>query len=159
MTTSTSTPAHPAAHDESGTFEPLFVYFLLGIYLGVIFIKSEVASWFRIQEMFHFDAFHMYGVIGAAVGVGALSVFTMKRRRSRTVRGEEILFPSGEEIVPGKQHVFGGLAFGLGWGLIGACPGPLFALVGSGIPVMLVGLLSAVAGAWCYGALKPRLPH
>lgn len=155
----TSTPDRPAALEEPGTSEPLFVYFLLGIYLGVIFIKSEVASWFRIQEMFHFDAFHMYGVIGAAVGVGALSVIVMKRRRSRTVRGEEILFPSGSEIVPTKQHVFGGLAFGLGWGLIGACPGPLFALVGSGIPVMLVGLVSAMAGAWSYGLLKSYLPH
>ncbi len=159
MATSTSTPDRPAAHEEPGTSEPLFVYFLLGLYLGVIFIKSEVASWFRIQEMFHFDALHMYGVIGAAVGVGALSVFVMKRRRARTVRGEEIAFPSGAEIVPTKQHVFGGLAFGLGWGLIGACPGPLFALVGSGVPVMLVGLVSAMAGAWGYGLLKPYLPH
>jgi uncharacterized protein len=159
MATSTSTPDRPDTHDEPGTSEPLVVYFLLGIYLGVIFIKSEVASWFRIQEMFHFDAFHMYGVIGGAVAVGAISVLLMKRRHSRTVRGEEIRFPSGEEIAPTKQHVFGGLAFGLGWGLIGACPGPLFALVGSGIPVMLVGLASAVAGAWCYGLLKPHLPH
>lgn len=159
MSTSTSIPHRPDAHEESGTSEPLVVYFLLGIYLGVIFIKSEVASWFRIQEMFYFDAFHMYGVIGAAVGLGALSVFVMKRRRSRTVRGEEILFPAGQEIVPTKQHVFGGLAFGLGWGLIGACPGPLFALVGSGIPVMLVGLVSALVGAWSYGLLKSYLPH
>lgn len=159
MATSTTTPEHPAALEEPGTSEPLVVYFLLGIYLGVIFIKSEVASWFRIQEMFHFDAFHMYGVIGAAVGVGALSVRLMKRRRSRTVRGEEIAFPSGEETLPSKQHAFGGLAFGLGWGLIGACPGPLFALVGSGIPVMLVGLAAALAGAWSYGLLKPHLPH
>lgn len=159
MATSTSTPHRPAAHEGPGTSEPLVVYFLLGMYLGVIFIKSEVASWFRIQEMFHFDAFHMYGVIGAAVAVGAASVLVMKRRRSRTVRDEEIVFPSGEEIVPSKQHVFGGLAFGLGWGLIGACPGPLFALVGSGIPVMLVGLVAAMAGAWSYGRLKPHLPH
>lgn len=149
----------PEAVEETPSSEPLIVYFLLGIYLGTIFIKSEVASWFRIQEMFHFDAVHMYGVIGCAVGVGAVSVFLMKRRGARTVRGEPIVFPGGLEVRPRKQHVFGGLAFGLGWGFIGACPGPLFALVGSGIPVMGVGLLAALAGAWTYGLLKSRLPH
>ena len=149
----------PEASEGARSSEPLLVYFLLGIYLGVIFIKSEVASWFRIQEMFHFDAVHMYGVIGAAVGVGAVSVFLMKRRGIRTVRGETIVFPGGAETRPRKQHVLGGLAFGLGWGFIGACPGPLFALVGSGIPVMGVGLLAALAGAWSYGLLKSRLPH
>ena len=145
--------------DVAPSSEPLVVYFLLGIYLGIIFIKSEVASWFRIQEMFHFDAIHMYGVIGGAVGVGALSVFLMKRSGARTARGEPIAFPSGTEVRPSKQHALGGLAFGLGWGFIGACPGPLFALVGSGIPVMLVDLLGALAGAWTYGLLKSRLPH
>ena len=151
----------PGAEEPDGArpSEPLLVYFLLGIYLGVIFIKSEVASWFRIQEMFLFDAVHMYGVIGGAVGVGAVSVLFMKRRGTRSVRGETIVFPGGREMLPTKQHVFGGLAFGLGWGFIGACPGPLFALVGSGIPVMSVGLLAALVGAWSYGLLKPRLPH
>ncbi len=139
--------------------ESLVVYLLLGIYLGVIFIKSEVASWFRIQEMFLFDAFHMYGVIGCAVGIGALSVFLMKRSGMRTVRGDRIVFPAGEETRSAKNHIYGGLAFGLGWGLIGACPGPLFALIGSGLPVMLVGLLAALAGAWTYGLMRPRLPH
>lgn len=139
--------------------ESLVVYFLLGVFLGVLFIKSEVASWFRIQEMFHFDAFHMYGVIGCAVGVGALSVAAMKRLGVRTVRGEDIRFPDREEARPRVHHALGGLCFGLGWGLIGACPGPLFALVGSGTPVMLVGLLAALGGAWTYGLLKPHLPH
>ncbi|HSG47919.1 MAG TPA: DUF6691 family protein, partial [Longimicrobiales bacterium] len=96
---------------------------------------------------------------GGAVGVGALSVFLMKRRGARTVRGEPIAFPGGAEIVPSKQHALGGLAFGLGWGFIGAGPGPLFALVGSGIPVMILGLVAALAGAWTYGLLKSRLPH
>lgn len=135
------------------------VYFLVGVYLGVIFIKSEVASWFRIQEMFLFESFHMYGVIGGAVGVGMLSVMMMKRARMRTVRGEVIAFPSGAATRPRKHHVYGGIVFGLGWGLIGACPGPLFALIGSGLPIMLVGLLAAVAGAWGYGLLRPHLPH
>ena len=139
--------------------EPLFVYVLLGTFLGMIFIKSEVASWFRIQEMFHFHAIHMYGVIGTAIGTGLVSLLLMKRFKVRTVRGEEIHYPGGDEVKPRPQHILGGICFGLGWGLVGACPGPLFALVGSGIPVMLVGLLGAVAGAWAYGLLKPRLPH
>jgi len=139
--------------------ESLVPYVLVGIWLGVIFINSEVASWFRIQEMFLFDAFHMYGVIGTAVGVGALSVLLLKRSGARTVRGEPIVFPSEEERRPRPQHALGGLAFGLGWGLLGACPGPIFALIGSGVGVMVVGLLAATAGAWTYGLLRPRLPH
>ena len=139
--------------------EPLHVYFLLGIFLGTLFIKGEMASWFRIQEMFHFHAIHMYGIIGMAVGVGALSLALMKYFDVRTIRGEEIRYPSADEVRPRPQHILGGICFGLGWGLVGACPGPLFALVGSGVPVMLVGLLGAIAGAWVYGLLRPSLPH
>ena len=157
MDDTTTTSPEPTAERRSS--ESLVVYFLVGLYLGVIFIKSEVASWFRIQEMFLFESFHMYGVIGGAVGVGALSVFLLKRAGTRTVRGETIVFPSGAEARPRKHHVYGGIAFGLGWGLIGACPGPLFALIGSGLPIMLVGLLAALAGAWSYGLLRPQLPH
>ena len=155
---STETQAMRAQQDETRR-EPLFVYVLLGAFLGTVFIKSEVASWFRIQEMFHFHAIHMYGVIGSAVGVGAISLLLMKRFGVRTVRGEEIRYPSGDEVKPRPQHILGGICFGLGWGFVGACPGPLFALVGSGIPVMLVGLAGALAGAWTYGLLRPRLPH
>jgi uncharacterized protein len=154
-----TTPRSTAPTAELRRSESLLVYFLVGAYLGVIFIKSEVASWFRIQEMFLFQSFHMYGVIGGAVAVAALAVFFMKRSGARTVRGEAIEFPSGDTARPQKHHVYGGVAFGLGWGLIGACPGPLFALVGSGLPIMLVGLLAAMAGAWTYGLLRPRLPH
>ena len=139
--------------------EPLTVYFLLGVFLGVIFIKSEVASWFRIQEMFRFQSFHMYGIIGSAVAVGALSVVLMKRVGTTTVRGEPIDFAEGQPDRPGKEHVFGGTAFGMGWGLVGACPGPIYALIGAGYTVMVAGLASAVAGAWVYGLLRPRLPH
>jgi uncharacterized membrane protein YedE/YeeE len=139
--------------------EPLWAYFLLGTLLGMIFIKSEVASWFRIQEMFHFHSIHMYGVIGSAVGVGAVSLALMKRFGTRTVRGEVIRYPGEDEVKPRPQHILGGTCFGLGWGLVGACPGPFFALMGSGIPVMAVGLLAAVAGAWFYGLLRPSLPH
>jgi uncharacterized membrane protein YedE/YeeE len=139
--------------------ESLWVYLLLGAFLGMIFIKSEVASWFRIQEMFHFRSVHMYGIIGGAVAVGAVSLIVMKRFGVRTVRGGEIHYPGGEEKEPRRQHILGGICFGLGWGLVGACPGPLFALVGSGIPVMVVGLFGALAGAWFYGLMRPGLPH
>lgn len=156
MTTETNTAQNPVdeTHQDS-----LIVYVLLGAFLGMIFIKSEVASWFRIQEMFHFHSIHMYGVIGSAVGVGAVCLFLMKRFNVRTIRGEEIQYPGGDEVKPRTQHILGGICFGLGWGFVGACPGPLFALVGSGIPVMLLGLLSAIVGAWVYGLLRPRLPH
>ena len=156
MTTETQTAPEQA---EESRQEPLFVYFLLGIFLGVLFIKGELASWFRIQEMFHFHAIHMYGVIGGAVGVGALSLALMKRFGVRTARGDEIRYPGGDDVKPRPQHILGGICFGLGWGFVGACPGPLFALVGSGVPVMIVGLLGAVAGAWAYGLLRPALPH
>ena len=139
--------------------ESLIVYFLLGLFLGIIFIKSEVASWYRIQEMFRFQAFHMYGVIGSAVAVGAASVTLLKRAGTRTMRGETIDFSDGEMDRSGKEHVLGGTVFGLGWGLLGACPGPIYALVGAGHGVMVVGLLAAIAGAWTYGFLKTRLPH
>jgi hypothetical protein len=125
----------------------------------VIFIKSEVASWFRIQEMFRFQAFHMYGVIGSAVASGALSLLVMKRLGARALRGEPIAWPARQERRVGVEHVAGGTIFGLGWGLLGACPGPIYALMGAGVGVMVVGLLAAVAGAWVYGYLRPRLPH
>ncbi len=139
--------------------EPLLVYYLVGLFLGVLFIKSEVASWFRIQEMFRFQAFHMYGVIGSAVTVGALSVLLMKRWGAVTHRGEVIDFTDGDPGHPGKEHVLGGAVFGIGWGLVGACPGPIYALIGAGYTVMLLGLLSAASGAWVYGMLRPRLSH
>jgi hypothetical protein len=139
--------------------ESLLVYFALGVFLGVLFIKSEVASWYRIQEMFRFQSVHMYGVIGSAVGVGSLSVFLMKRLHARTARHQPIDFSGGEPDILGSEHVIGGTIFGLGWGLVGACPGPLYALIGAGYSVLLVGLLAATSGAWVYGLLRPRLPH
>ncbi len=139
--------------------EPGWPYLLLGVYLGVVFLKTEAVSWFRIQEMFRFHAFHMYGIIGGAVAVGALGVFLIKRTGARTVTGRPIVFPTPEDTRPGPQHWIGGTIFGLGWGLLGACPGPIYALIGAGVWVMVVGLLAAMAGAWAYGFLRPRLPH
>ena len=152
----TQSPNAPGAEERS---EPLVVYLLLGAFLGALFIKSEVASWFRIQEMFRFQAIHMYGVIGSAVAVGAVSVAVFKRLGIRTVRGDAIAFPTPSDAQPRVHHILGGTCFGVGWGLVGACPGPLFALVGAGVPVMIVALAAALAGAWLYGLARPALPH
>ena len=136
----------------------LGAYVALGALFGVVLIKSEVVSWFRIQEMFRFQAFHMYGIIGSAVAVAALSLQLIKRMDVRTLDGDPIVVPP-KVMDRGTRYWLGGTLFGLGWGLVGACPGPLFALVGSGVGVMLVTLLAAMAGTWCYGALRSRLPY
>lgn len=131
-------------------------YFIIGIVFGIILIKAEVISWFRIQEMFHFQSFHMYGIIGSAIAVGAISILIIKKLNIKDVDGNPIV------IVPkelNKGTVIGGLFFGFGWALTGACPGPLYALVGSGHLVILVVLLSAIAGTFVYGLLKDKLPH
>jgi uncharacterized membrane protein YedE/YeeE len=136
------------ATEEIGTeqtrTESLIPYFLVGVYLGVVFIKSQVASWFRIQEMFRFQSIHMYGIIGGAVIVGAVGVALLKRAGGRTAAGEPIVFPDPDDRKPSLHHALGGVAFGLGWGLVGACPGPIYALMGSGLPIMLVALPRAL---------------
>lgn len=136
----------------------LGLYLLVGIYFGVVLTKSEVISWFRIQEMFRFQAFHMYGIIGVAVVVGLLSVQIIKRLRARDLDGVEITIPP-KQLGAGTRYWLGGTIFGLGWALAGACPGPLFALVGNGVTIMIVTLIAAVLGTWTYGALRPYLPH
>ena len=134
------------------------LYFFLGLAFGVILTQAEVVSWFRIQEMFRFQSFHMYGVIGSAVAVAAVSLRLIDRfGLTPEVEGESLLQRTTNPV--GIRHVGGGLLFGFGWALTGACPGPIYTLVGSGITVMLVVLASAIAGAWVYGNLKPRLPH
>ena len=128
--------------------ERIWPYAILGVALGIVFTRGEVISWFRIQEMFRFQSFHMYGIIGSAIAVGALSIALLKRLDARTVRGDAIEFPDSAQAKPRTNHIVGGIVFGLGWGLVGACPGPLFALAGSGLPVMLVALIASIAGAW-----------
>ena len=118
--------------------------------------KSEALSWYRIQEMFRLQSFHMYGVIGTAVVVGAISVFLIKKLKVKTIHGEEIMFTDKKF---NKGQIYGGLIFGLGWAMTGACPGPLFAQVGSGAIVILVVILSATAGTWVYGKFRDQLPH
>lgn len=129
---------------------------LAGILFGIILIKSEVISWFRIQEMFRLQSFHMYGVIGSAIAVGMLSLFIIKKFNIKSIDGELI------KIEPkkfNKGQIYGGLLFGFGWALTGACPGPLFAQIGTGATVIIVTLLSAIAGTWMYGFLKEKLPY
>ena len=130
---------------------------LLGVLFGGILVKAEVVSWFRIQEMFWFQSFHMYGIIGSAIAVGALSIWLMKRFGAKSLSGEFIK-PSPNPLHK-KANLFGGIIFGLGWALTGACPGPLYALVGSGYGIMLVAILSAMFGVVAYGHLKDKLPH
>lgn len=127
-----------------------------GVLFGILLVKSEVISWFRIQEMFRLQSFHMYGVIGSAIAVGMLSIFLIKKINNKTIDGEKI------KIEPkkfNKGQVYGGLLFGFGWALTGACPGPLFAQIGTGATVIIVTLFFAIVGTWVYGKLRPRLPH
>ncbi|MGI9175994.1 MAG: DUF6691 family protein [Rhodothermales bacterium] len=137
-------------------------YLLIGTGLGIVFVKSEVVSWFRIQEMFRFDSFHLYGIIGSAVAVAALSIALIRRFRLTTLYGEPIEIPTkqwGASRIPGARYAMGGVVFGLGWALLGACPGPIFTLLGGGVPVIAVALIAAMAGTYAYGVLRPRLPH
>jgi hypothetical protein len=147
--TSTGSPAKPAL---------LFIYLLLGIAFGIVLTRSEVLSWFRIQEMFRFQSFRMYGIIGSAIATAALSIAALKRLGVKSASGEAISIPR-KELGSGVRYAAGGAIFGLGWALTGACPGPLFALIGNGVSVMIVAVLSALAGTWVYASLRSRLPH
>lgn len=131
-------------------------YLCAGTIFGILLVKSEVISWFRIQEMFHFQSFHMYGIIGSAVVTGMISVWLIKKFHVKTIHGEPIQL---YKIKFTKGQIYGGLLFGLGWAMTGACPGPLFALIGSGTTVIIVTLLSAIVGTWVYGYLRENLPH
>jgi uncharacterized membrane protein YedE/YeeE len=133
-----------------------FKYMAVGIIFGVVFVKSEIISWYRIQEMFRLQSFHMYGVIGTAVIVGMISVWLIKRFNIKTIYGERIEFHPKKF---NKGQIYGGLLFGLGWAVTGACPGPLFAQAGTGASVIIIVILSAIAGTWVYGYFRDRLPH
>nr|MBI1230866.1 YeeE/YedE family protein [Cytophagales bacterium] len=134
----------------------LLKYLIVGVLFGIIFVKAEIISWFRIQEMFRLDSFFMYGVIGSAILVGIISIQAIKRFDIKTISGERIQIGNKEFR---KGQVIGGFIFGLGWAITGACPGPLFAQIGSGFTVVAVTLLSAVAGTWVYGRFADKLPN
>ncbi|MHC4952870.1 MAG: DUF6691 family protein [Planctomycetota bacterium] len=136
----------------------LLPYLAAGTLFGIVLTKTEVISWFRIQEMFHFKSFHMYGVIGSAVAVGALSLFLMRKLGIKTAQGQEVKIDT-KSLGTGRRYILGGTVFGLGWGLVGACPGPMFALIGNGFTVAIVILLSATVGTRTYAALHDKLPH
>jgi len=136
----------------------LAAYAALGVAFGFVLTRAEVISWFRIQEMFRFHSFHMYGIIATAIAVAGVSLTLIRRLRPRTLSGEEIVIPP-KEMGRGIRYAAGGLVFGFGWALTGACPGPLLALVGGGIGVFTVAIASAIAGMWVYGHLRPHLPH
>ena len=131
-------------------------FLIMGIIFGIILVKSEVISWYRIQEMFRLQSFHMFGVIGSAVVTGMLSILLIKKFNIKTIKGEKIELPTKQF---NKGQIYGGLIFGFGWAITGACPGPLFAQIGSGFSVIIITLLSAIAGTWLYGLLREKLPH
>jgi uncharacterized protein len=131
-------------------------YLIVGLLFGIVFVKAEIISWFRIQEMFRFQSFHMYGVIGSAITVGMLSIFVIKRFGIKTIYGERIEF---HNKTFNKGQIIGGFLFGLGWALTGACPGPIFAQIGTGFSAMLITLFFAILGTWVYGYFREKLPH
>ncbi|WP_055436770.1 YeeE/YedE family protein [Lacinutrix algicola] len=132
-------------------------FFGIGLFLGILFIKSEVASWFRIYEMFQFKSFHMYGIIGSAIVLGIIVVKYLKRNQSKDFNGNEIII--NEKDKGFTRYIAGGIIFGLGWALAGACPGPMYVLLGSMLPSILVLILGALLGTFVYGALRTKLPH
>ena len=132
-------------------------FLLLGIVFGMIMAKAEIISWYRIYEMFNFDSFHMYGIIGSAVILGLLGTQILKRRKSKTLYGEDLHL--NDKLMSIPRYLFGGIVFGLGWALVGACPGPMFVLIGYGyIPILIV-LFGALLGTFFYGLLRSKLPH
>jgi uncharacterized membrane protein YedE/YeeE len=155
----TDSPHHGAfGQAKDQTWFDLLAYLFLGVAFGAVLTKSEVLSWFRIQEMFRFQSPRMYEIIASAVVVAAASVALIKRLRLKTISGEPIAIPP-KKLGLGVRYAVGGTIFGLGWALTGACPGPLFALVGNGVTVMIAAIASALAGTWLYGWRRPKLPH
>lgn len=133
-------------------------YMLLGVLLGIILVKSQVVSWYRIHEMFRLESFHMYGVLGSAFFTALISLQVLRRLGGHARTGEAIAI-APKPLGQGYRYWVGGGIFGIGWALCGACPGPLFALVGSGNTAYIATGVAALAGTWTYGLLRPRLPH
>lgn len=133
------------------------VYLLIGTFFGIVMYKSEAASWFRIYEMFQFQSIHMYGLMGTALAVGIIVVQYIKRNKVKDITGNPIVIADKDKSVP--RYLIGGILFGLGWALAGACPGPMFVMTGAGYFPILVVILGAVLGTWFYGLMKDKLPH
>lgn len=132
-------------------------FILVGIVFGIMFVKTEVVSWFRIYEMFRFESFHMYGVIGSAVILAVIFTIFIKKNHVRDMYGNDIMFMDKAKTWP--RYIIGGTIFGLGWAMTGACPGPMFTLLGAGFFVMIVIIFFALIGTWAYGAFRDKIPH
>lgn len=135
----------------------LLKFLFIGILFGIIMTKSEAISWYRIQEMFRFQSFHMYGIIGSALAVGVTITWWIKKYKIKSYDGQDINIKDKDKSV--ARYLLGGIIFGLGWALSGACPGPMYTLIGAGYPVFLIVLLSAIMGTLVYGAVRDKLPH
>jgi len=133
------------------------VFLLVGVFFGILMFKSEAASWFRIYEMFNFQSFHMFGLMGTTLATGVILVQIIKRKKVKDIDNKAIVIPDKDKSI--TRYLLGGAIFGLGWALAGACPGPIFVLTGAGYLPMLVVLASALVGTWFYGLLKDKLPH
>lgn len=131
-------------------------YLLVGVLFGTVLTKTEAVSWFRIQEMFRFQSFHMYGIIGSAIAVGMISILLLKRFNVKALNGEAIVIPDKQF---NKGSIIGGTIFGMGWALSGACPGPLYSLLGAGYSIIIIPIFGALLGTWTYSYLRPKLPH
>ncbi len=131
-------------------------FILAGIFFGIVLTKGEAISWYRMQEMFHFQSFHMFGIFMTAIPVGAISVLLIKKFNIKTSTGEAVSIPDKPF---NKGIIFGSLIFGFGWALTGACPGPLYAQLGSGVLVTIVTIAAALFGTWTYALLREKLPH
>ena len=132
-------------------------FLLVGVFFGIILVKSEAVSWYRIYEMFRFQSFHMYGIIGTAIGSGIIFLQLSKRSYIKSIKGANIFVPKKEKGI--VRYIVGGIIFGLGWALIGTCPGPMYILLGTGVFSMLIVIASAILGTFIYGVLKNKLPH
>lgn len=132
-------------------------FLIIGTLFGIVMYKSEAASWFRIYEMFNFQSIHMYGLIGSALAVGILIVQYIKRKKVKNINGDLIVIPNKDKSI--ARYLLGGIIFGLGWALAGACPGPMFVLLGAGYFPILIVIFGAVVGTWLYGLIKDKLPH
>lgn len=132
-------------------------YIVVGMVFGIIMYKSQAVSWYRIYEMFRFESFHMYGIIGSALALGVLGVFLIKRNNIKDISGQEIRFTPKNKSV--ARYLLGGIFFGLGWALVGACPGPMFTLIGTGAMTIGVVIFGAILGTLLYGVLRTKLPH
>jgi uncharacterized membrane protein YedE/YeeE len=133
------------------------VFLIVGIWFGIVMTKSEAISWFRIHEMFRFESIHMYGIIGVAVILGATAIFLLKKFKVKTLSGEPVSYTPMDFNI--KRHLLSGTIFGLGWAIVGACPGPMYVLIGQGYWFIIVIMLSAILGTYTYGAVRDKLPH